>query len=80
MFYNLVLLSFPPAYSFLFLRFADDTDALAEEETELEILVESLNRTCTRYETEKAAEKINNDDKTPMTLRWKSRRQNRSYL
>ena len=32
------------------LRFADDTDALAEEEQvlELEALVESLDKTCTR--------------------------------
>ena len=28
---------------------ADDIDALAEEEQELEALVESLNKTCTRY-------------------------------
>ena len=31
------------------LRFADDIDALAEEEQELEALVESLDKTCTRY-------------------------------
>ena len=31
------------------LRFADDVDALAEEEQELEALVESLDKTCTRY-------------------------------
>ena len=31
------------------LRFADDIDALAKEEQELEALVESLNKTCTRY-------------------------------
>ena len=30
------------------LRFADDIDALAEEEQELEALVESLDKTCTR--------------------------------
>ena len=35
------------------LRFADDTDALAEEEQELEALVE----TCTRYKMEISAEK-----------------------
>ena len=29
--------------------FADDIDALAEEEQELEVLVESLDKTCTRY-------------------------------
>ena len=37
------------------LRFADDTDALAEEEQELEALVESLDKTCRRYKM--AAEK-----------------------
>ena len=31
------------------LRFADDIDAPAEEEQELEALVESLDKTCTRY-------------------------------
>ena len=31
------------------LRFADDIDALAEEEQELEALVESLDETCARY-------------------------------
>ena len=31
------------------LRFADDIDALAEEEQELEALGESLDKTCTRY-------------------------------
>ena len=30
------------------LRFADDIDVLAEEEQELEALVESLHKTCTR--------------------------------
>ena len=34
------------------LRFADDIDALAEEEEELETLVESLDKTCTRYKME----------------------------
>ena len=31
------------------LRFADDIYALAEEEQKLEALVESLDKTCTRY-------------------------------
>ena len=31
------------------LRFANDIDALAEEEQELDALVESLDKTCTRY-------------------------------
>ena len=39
------------------LRFADDIDALAEEEQELEALVESLDKTCTRYKMEINAEK-----------------------
>ena len=39
------------------LIFADDIDALAEEEQELEALVESLDKTCTRYKMEISAEK-----------------------
>ena len=39
------------------LRFAYDVDALAEEEQELEALVESLDKTCTRYKMEISAEK-----------------------
>ena len=39
------------------LRFADDIDALAEEEQELEALEESLDKTCTRYKMEINAEK-----------------------
>ena len=39
------------------LWFADDIDALAEEEQELEALVESLDKTCTRYTMEISAEK-----------------------
>ena len=41
------------------LRFADDilVDAVAEEEQELEALVESLDKTCTRYKMEISAEK-----------------------
>ena len=42
------------------LQFADDTDALAEEEQELEALVESLNKTCTRYKMEISAERLLN--------------------
>ena len=41
-----------------YLRFADDIDALAEEEQELEALVESLHKTFTRYK-EISAEKAN---------------------
>ena len=39
------------------LRFADDIDALAEEEQELEALVESLHKTFTRYKMEISVEK-----------------------
>ena len=39
------------------LQFADDRDALAEEKQELEALVESLDKTCTRYKMEISAEK-----------------------
>ena len=39
------------------LRFADDKDALAEEEQELEALVENLDKNCTRYKIEISAEK-----------------------
>ena len=39
------------------LRFADDIDALAEEEQELDIPVESLHKTFTRYKMEISAEK-----------------------
>ena len=39
------------------LEIASDIDAQAEEEQELEALVESLNKTCTRYKMEISAEK-----------------------
>ena len=39
------------------LRFADVIDALAEEEQELEAIVESLDKTCTRYKMEISVEK-----------------------
>ena len=39
------------------LRFADDIDALPEDKQELEALVKSLNKTCTRHKTEIGAEK-----------------------
>ena len=39
------------------LRFADDIDDLTEEKQELEALVESLDKTCTRYEMQISAEK-----------------------
>ena len=39
------------------LQFADDIDALTEEEQELEALEESLGKTCTRYKMEISTEK-----------------------
>ena len=39
------------------LRFADDKDALAEEKQELDALVESLDKTCTRYKMQISSEK-----------------------
>ena len=39
------------------LRFADDIDAQDEKEQELKALVESLDKTCTRYKMEISAEK-----------------------
>ena len=41
----------------IYQQFADDIDALAGEEHELEALVESLDKTCTRYEMEISAKK-----------------------
>ena len=41
------------------LQFADDIDALAEEEQELEALVESLDKTSIRYKMKISAEKTN---------------------
>ena len=38
------------------LQFADDITALADEELELESLVESLDKTCQRYKMEVSAE------------------------
>ena len=49
------------------LRFADDIDALAEEGPKLEALVESLDKTCTKYKMEISAEKSQSDDKQ---LQW----------
>ena len=40
------------------LQFAMDIDAVAEEEQEQEIIVESLNKTCTRYKMKVSAEEI----------------------
>ena len=50
------------------LRFADDIDVLAEEEQELEALVESLDKTCTRYKMERTPELLTLVKKRK--LRW----------
>ena len=59
------------------LRFADDIDALAEEEQELQAVEESLDKTCTRYKMEISAEKtkvmdlgavVSDDDSKPEVL------------
>ena len=39
------------------LQFTDDIDALADEEQELQALVASLDKTCTRYKMEISAQK-----------------------
>ena len=41
----------------LSIHFADDIDALDEEKQELEAAVESLDKSCTRYNMEISAEK-----------------------
>ena len=45
--------------NFTNLWFTDGIDALAEEEQELEALVENLDKTCTRYKMEISTEKTN---------------------
>ena len=45
------------------LQFADDIDALAEEEQELEALVESLDKTCTRFKMGDQCQEDQTDDK-----------------
>ena len=44
------------------LHFANDTDALAEEEQEQEAQTESSEKTCTKYEMEITAEKNQTND------------------
>ena len=60
------------------LRFADDLDALAEEEQELVGIVESLDKTCTRYKMEISAEKfklmINSDNGTQKEIKVKGQK------
>ena len=54
------------------LRFADDIDALAEEEQELEALVESLDRTCTRYKMD--GDQCGEDQTDDKQCQWHSER------
>ena len=42
-----------------YLRFANDVDAVAEEEQELEALIKILDKTCTMYKVEIRTEKTN---------------------
>ena len=63
------------------LRFADDIDALAEEEQELEAikaLVESLDKTCTRYKMKINAEKTKLMTNSPVASRGRSRLKDRN--
>ena len=62
------------------LRFANDIDSLAEEEQELEALVESLHKTCTRYKMEISAKKTKlMTNSTNDIQRDKSKRANAGY-
>ena len=54
------------------LRFSYDIDALAEEEQELGALVESLDKTCTRYKMEIRVERIKQKTE-PMASRGRLR-------
>ena len=56
------------------LRFADDIDALAEEEQELEALVESLHKTFTRYKMKISAELMTNSANGIQSERDKGKR------
>ena len=57
-------------YNITNLRFVDDINALAEEEHELEDLVESLDKTCTRYKMELSAEKTKLKTKSDKQRQW----------
>ena len=52
------------------LRFADDIDVLAEEEQELEVIVQSLDKSCTRYKMEISVEKTKL--MTAQGINWRS--------
>ena len=60
------------------LRFGDGIDALAEEEQELEVLAESLDKICTRYKIEMCCKDQTNNKKALMASRGRSRLKDRS--
>ena len=60
------------------LRFADDIDALAEEEQELAALAESLDKTCIRYKMETSAEKTKLMTNSANAARGRSRLKDRN--
>ena len=64
------------------LRFADDIDALAEKVQELEVQVESLDKTCTRYKMEISAEntKLITNNAKASRERVKGKRAEAGYL
>ena len=55
------------------LQFADDIDALAEEEQELEALLESLDKTCTKYKMQISAEKTKLVTNSPNCIQMESK-------
>ena len=52
------------------LRFGDDTDALVEKEQELEALVESLDKTRTKYKLEISTEKTKPVTNSVTGIQW----------
>ena len=61
------------------LWFADDIDALAEEEQELEALVESIDKICARYKMEISAEKTKLMTNSAKASRERYRKKGRSW-
>ena len=62
------------------LRFADDTDALAEEELELGALVQTLDKGCTKNKMEISAEKTKLLKKKKKKQRGSSMRKGRNWV
>ena len=61
------------------LRLADDIDALAEEEQEIEALAESLDKTCIKYKMEISAEKTKLMSNSANSFREKGKRAEARY-